>query len=206
MVRMPTSKLAKNSKRILIIDGHPDGRPERLCHQLAMEYRAGAVAAGHEVRVTRLADLDFPWLRTNDSFNKDAPPAAIKREQACLLWAEHVVVIFPLWLGTMPALLKAYLEQVLRPGFAFGPPRKVGPPKRLLAGRSARVIVTMGGPAMFYRLVYGAHGLKGLERSILGFVGLRPIRDTAIGEVENMTRQQWQAWADEMRELGRRAK
>jgi putative NADPH-quinone reductase len=197
---------ARKSKRILIVDGHPDLRPDRLCHQLAEQYRAGAASGGHEVRVTRVGDLDFPLLRSAEAFNRGAVPAAIKAEQKSFEWADHLVVVFPLWLGTMPALLKAYLEQIFRPGFAFGPARTIGPPKRLLAGKSARVIVTMGGPAMYYRLVYRAHGLKGLERSILAFAGFGPIRDTVIGQVDGMTQQQWQAWADELRELGRLAR
>jgi putative NADPH-quinone reductase len=54
------------------------------------------------------------------------------------------------WHGTMPALLKGFLEHIFRPGFAMEY-RKDSFPKRLLAGRSARVIVTMGMPVLMYR-------------------------------------------------------
>jgi putative NADPH-quinone reductase len=196
----------RKSKRVLIIDGHPDPRRERLCHQLTQAYAGAAAQAGHDVRVTRIADLEFPWLRTSDEYRRGKVPAVIKQQQDAFAWAQHVVVIFPLWLGTMPALLKGYFEQVLRPGFAFGPPRKYGGPKGLLAGRSARVIVTMGGPAMYYRLADRAHGLKGFERNILRFVGLGPVRDTTIGEIDDLTPAQWQAWVDEIREFARSAR
>ena len=46
-------------KRILILLGHPDPRPERLCRALAEAYHAGAVEAGHEVAVIDVARLDF---------------------------------------------------------------------------------------------------------------------------------------------------
>ena len=85
--------------------------------------------------------------------------------------------------GSMPALLKAFLEQVLRPGFAFGAAERRGMPKKLLAGKSARIVVTMGMPAFFYRLYYRAHSLKSLERNILGFVGIKPVRVTLLGNV-----------------------
>jgi len=60
-------------------------------------------------------------------------------------------------------------EQVARPGFAFGTAKGKGLPPKLLKGRSARVIVTMGMPALFYRWYYRAHSVKNLERNILAF-------------------------------------
>ena len=71
-------------------------------------------------------------------------------------------------------LLKAFLEQALRPGFAFDESSRM--PRKLLKGRSARIVVTMGMPAFVYRWYFGAHGLRSLERNILGFCGIRPIR------------------------------
>jgi len=82
----------------------------------------------------------------------------------------------------MPALVKAFLEQVMRPGVAFAYEPK-GLPRKLLAGRSARVVVTMGMPVLAYRWWFFGHGLKGLERSILRFVGIRPVRQTLFGMV-----------------------
>jgi putative NADPH-quinone reductase len=66
-------------------------------------------------------------------------------------WADHLVIIYPLWLGSMPGMLKSFFEQLLRPGFAFAPAAGRGMPRKLLKGRSARIIVTMGMPALFYR-------------------------------------------------------
>lgn len=83
----------------------------------------------------------------------------------------------------MPALLKAFLEQVARPGFAISKADR-GFPAKLLKGRSARVIVTMGMPGLFYRLVFRAHSLKSLERNILRFSGFAPVRHSVIGNVE----------------------
>ncbi len=56
-----------------------------------------------------------------------------------------------------------------------------GMPKKLLAGKSACVVITMGMPAFIYRWYFGAHGLKNLKRNILGFCGVGPIKDTLIG-------------------------
>jgi putative NADPH-quinone reductase len=95
-----------------------------------------------------------------------------------------VVILYPLWLGDMPALLKGFFEQTLRPGFAIGKAAPGRLPKKLLAGRSAHIVVTMGMPALFYKLYYRAHSLKSLKRNILEFCGFSPVRTTVIGMVE----------------------
>jgi len=170
--------------RILVIDGHPDADKARFVHALADTYIDAACHAGHEVRSLRLAELNFPLLRDNDDFLRGVPQAAISAAQSDLTWCNHLALFYPLWLGSMPALLKGFLEQVLRPGFAFGPAERGKLPRRLLKGRSARIVVTMGMPALFYRWYYRAHSLKSLERNILAFVGFGPIRATVIGGVE----------------------
>jgi putative NADPH-quinone reductase len=171
-------------KRLLIIDGHPDPSAERFVHALAEAYVTGARAAGHEVRILRLAEAHFELLRSNQDFLHGAPAGSILQAQADLTWCEHVTIFYPLWLGAMPALLKGFLEQTFRPGFAFGAAQPRRLPKKLLKGRSARIVVTMGMPAFFYKWFYRAHSLKSLERNILKFVGFDPVRATVVGSVD----------------------
>jgi putative NADPH-quinone reductase len=114
--------------------------------------------------------------------------------------------VYPLWLGEMPALLKGFLEQVARPGFAIAAesrnPLKAG----LLGGRSARVIVTMGMPAVLYRWFYRAHSLKALQRNILGFAGIKPVRTSVVGGAGALTLQQVERWCEHLRQLGAAAR
>jgi putative NADPH-quinone reductase len=63
----------------------------------------------------------------------------------------------------------------------------------------------MGMPALIYRFYFGAHSLKSLERNILKFVGIRPIRETLFGGVETASPARRANWISRMRELGRRA-
>lgn len=126
------------SKRILLIQGHPDASQQHFCHALEDAYASGAtVTGGNEIRRIRVAALDFP-----------------------------------LWLGDMPALLKGFLEQVARPGFAFSGEGENPLARKELAGRTARVVVTMGMPTLMYRWYFRAHSIKSLERNILGFLGI----------------------------------
>jgi putative NADPH-quinone reductase len=97
------------------------------------------------VRRLDVASLAFGWLDSQAEFERGTPPRAILYAQENARWAHHLVVIFPLWLGDVPAVLKAFFEQLLRPGFAFDY-RPGGFPVKRLKGRSASVIVTMGMP------------------------------------------------------------
>jgi putative NADPH-quinone reductase len=189
--------------RILVIVGHPDPRPQRLCRALALAYVDGAEQAGHAVRLVDVAMLDFPWLRTAEEFEQKQVPESLREAAEAIVWAEHIVLVFPLWLGTMPALLKAFLEQVLRPGTAFATPgANQNFPKTLLGGRSARVVVTMGMPAFLYQFWFRAHGVAGLRRNILNFVGIKPVRETLFGLVDQGGDEKRRKWLRQMRRLG----
>jgi putative NADPH-quinone reductase len=190
-------------KKILILQGHPDSSVAHFGHALALAYGKGASEAGHEVRQVDVATLDFPLLRSQAEWQAGILPPSLRPAQDAIAWAGHLVVFFPLWLGDMPALLKAFLEQVARPGFAFG--AEDGNPfgKKGLAGRSARVVVTMGMPAFIYRYYFRAQSVKNLKRNILGFVGIAPVHETLIGSVEALGTDGCAKWLDKLRKLGR---
>jgi putative NADPH-quinone reductase len=164
--------------RIALIQGNPDAATTHFGHALAEAYARAAREAGHEVREIRVAALEFPLLKTQAEWG-GAPPAAIAGAQETIAWAEHLVFVFPLWLGDMPALLKGFLEQALRPGFALGEGFT-----KLLKGRSARLVVTMGMPGLAYRFWFRSHSMKSFERNILHFCGISPVDMTYVGLVE----------------------
>jgi len=189
-------------KRILIIQGHPDPRGAHFCHALADAYALAARTAGHTVKIVDVAQMEVPVLRSPADWDAAPPPAGLRQAQAEIGRADHLVFFFPLWLGTMPALLKAFLEQVLRPGFALIYEGHRFPQKGL-AGKSARVVVTMGMPAFWYRWFFRAHGVRGLERSILGFCGVKPVKETLIGLVEAKDGRARERWLAKVGALGR---
>jgi putative NADPH-quinone reductase len=192
-------------KRILVLQGHPDRSERHWGHALADAYADGARAAGHEVRTVQLAQLDFPLLRSAHEWESGPLPACLQEPQDAIAWAEHLVIFFPLWMGDMPALLKGFLEQVARPGFAFGPERGNPFGRKGLKGRSARVVVTMGMPAMVYRFYFRAHSVRSLERNILGFVGIAPVNETLIGGVDALDEKTRSRWLAKLKALGREA-
>jgi len=174
--------MRRRPRKILIVDGHPDPAMGRLVHALSSAYGAAAEGAGHEVRTTTLALLDVAPLRTRADWEEGGVPEAITTLQYDLLWADHLVLLFPLWLGDLPSRVKALLEQLLRPGFAFV--ERHGRFHARLRRRSARLVITMGMPSFVYRLWFGAPVVKLLRRGIFGLVGIRPVRATLFGGIE----------------------
>lgn len=191
--------------RILILNGHPDTSRKGLCGALADAYAEGAESGGHTVERLDIGALRFDLLRSQAEFETGTAPPDIAAAQEAIKRAGHLMVVFPLWLGDMPALLKGFFEQALRPGFAFAY-RPSGFPQKHLGGRSARVVVTMGMPAFVYRWYFRAHAVKNLERNILGFVGYGPVRDTIVGSVATAKPATMAAHFETMRALGRAAR
>jgi putative NADPH-quinone reductase len=192
--------------KIVIVEGHPDTDDARFGHVLAEAYAAGALEAGHEVRRIRVGALDVPVVRSRAEWEHPTAPGALAQSQEALAWADHMVLLYPLWLGTMPALLKAWLEQVFRPGFAVEGQTGGTNWHRRLKGKSARIVVTMGMPALAYRWFFRAHSLKSLERNILKFSGIRPIRESLVGMVEAKSGAGRARWLAAMRRLGAQGK
>lgn len=192
--------------RVLIIDGHPDPTGEHFVHELVEMYRQGTREGGHAARVLRVGELSFPLLRNSRAYLSGKVPASIAAAQKSILWADHIAVFYPLWLGTMPARLKGFLEQVLRPGFAFAVRGAGQHPTRLLKGRSARVIVTRGMPELFDEVDRSPRSIRNVAGEVLAICGVRPVRITVVEGVETLTDVERDKVHYDMRRLGAAAK
>ncbi|NNC36604.1 MAG: flavodoxin family protein [Acidimicrobiales bacterium] len=192
------------TRRIAVLQGHPDSKTTHFGHALSRAYADAAEKAGHDVRVIEIGKLDYPLLRSKLEWQKIDIPDALIEAQHNLLWADHWAVFYPMWLGDMPAALKGFFEQVLRPGLAHidtGPGEKW---EKLLLGKSARIVVTMAMPEAVYRLIYGAHTVKSLERNIFKYCGIDPVRTTMIGSVYKRTQAQREKAIKKVSGLGRK--
>ncbi|MBI1204398.1 MAG: flavodoxin family protein [Rhodopseudomonas sp.] len=177
---------------IVIIVGNPQA--DSYSAALGEAYLRGARSAGHHVQLFALADMKFdPILR--EGYRRLQPlEADLSAARDAILASNHLVFIFPLWCGDMPALLKGFIERVLQPDLLAIQASGNAANWRVFKGRSARVIMTMGMPGWFYRWYFGAHALKLLKRNILQFVGISPVHSTVygmIGSVDDSKRRQW---------------
>ena len=88
---------------------------------------------------------------------------------------------------SMPAALKALIEQVVRPGFAFSTSRLGRWPVQFWRGKSARIVITMGMPKLAYWWYYGVGGRRSPQRVILATSGFKRIRTTLIERAETLS-------------------
>jgi len=191
----------RRSLKVLIVVGHP--RSDSLSQALANAYRDGARRAGAEVQQLELAGLAFdPNVRTRD-FADQIVEDDIRRAQTLIAWADHLVFVYPTWWGTMPALLKGFLDRVLAPGFAF---RETANPGYipLLGGKSAELLTTMDTPRWVWRWIYGAPGDRAMARAILGFCGIEVAQIARFGPVRGSSLEHRRAWLAAAEARGRR--
>lgn len=99
------------AKHVTIILGHPDAAEERFCRVFAGTYAQSARAAGHTVDVIDVAGIVFPLLRSKAAYERGEIPAVLEPAQDSIRKADHLVLVFPLWLGDLPALLKGFLDR-----------------------------------------------------------------------------------------------
>lgn len=189
--------------RICIIQGHPHDDPAHFCHALAEAYADGAVAGGASVERVEVARIAPACLSDPADFLTPPGDPGMLAAREAILRADHLVIVFPLWLGTLPAMLKAFFEQMYRAAFAIGETAPNEWPKARLKGRSARIIVTMGMPAIAYRFWFFNAGVSNLKRMILGLPSIGPVRQTTIGGVGDLDRAGREKWLVRVEEFGR---
>ncbi|WP_374947545.1 NAD(P)H-dependent oxidoreductase [Agreia sp.] len=179
----------------LVIDGHPN--PDSLCAAIAARY---AEANGHAT-VLALRDLDFdPNMRHGYTRRQTLEPD-LERAWQRLLDADHVVVVTPVWWGSVPALLKGFFDRLLLPRRAYRT-KPSGVPEGLLAGRTGRVIVTTDSPWWYLPLV-GDTTVRHVRQTTLRFCGIRPVRATRLGPVKGSSDELRAKWLAKVERLGR---
>ncbi|WP_297802183.1 NAD(P)H-dependent oxidoreductase [Arenimonas sp. GDDSR-1] len=180
------------NKRILVILGHPS--EDSLCGALAQAYATGAEASGNEVRRISLGTLRFdPVLHDGYARIQTLEPDLVAAQEA-IAWAQHLVFVYPIWWGSMPALLKGFFDRIFLPGFAFTFRKGSLMADGLLAGRSAHLLVALDTPPWYFRWVYRMPGHHQMKRTILGFCGIKPVTVSNFGPVKDSrprTRERW---------------
>lgn len=186
--------------KVLIILGHP--QRDSLCGALAQSYQEAALAAGADVRTLYLGEIQFDPLRHKGYQKIQTLEQDLVAAQEAILWAEHLVFVYPIWWGTLPALLKGFFDRAFLPGFAFKFHDHDQWWDKLLAGRSARLLVTMDTPPWFYNWLYRAPGHNTMRHTILGFCGIKPVKITSFGPVRDSTPAQREKWLASAQKLG----
>ncbi|QDS35499.1 NAD(P)H-dependent oxidoreductase [Brevibacillus brevis] len=187
---------------ILVIIGHPD--PESYCSALAHAYMEGAKGKAAQIRTIDLSQISFDPNLKYGYRKRTELEDDLKEAQDLIRWADHLVIVYPIWWGTMPAILKGFFDRVLLPGFAYKYREGSSLWDKLLTGKTAHVIVTMDTPSWYNRLIYWQAGHLVMKRNILKFCGIKPVKLTEISGVNASTEEKRKKWLEKVNQLGER--
>ncbi|WP_051243382.1 NAD(P)H-dependent oxidoreductase [Azohydromonas australica] len=190
------------SKQVLVISAHsPSGS---FGAALAEAYAQRARREGHDVELLCLERLRFDPVLHEGYRHVQALEPDLQRAQQAIHRAQHLVFVYPIWWGSVPALLKGFLDRVLLPGFAFKYRPGKSFPDKLLAGRTAHIVATMDTPPWYFRWIYGAPGLRQMQKNTLAFCGIAPVKTLALGPVLGADEKQRARWLREVQALAGR--
>jgi len=191
-------------KKILIIIGHPD--KESFSFGLAEAYKKGAIASGADVKEIVVRDLNFnPNLQLGYRKRTDLEPDLIDAQNK-IKWAEHLVWIYPVWWGSIPAIMKGFIDRVFLPGFAFQKRENSVWWDKLLKDKSARLISTLDQPAWYYWLIYRQPSNNAMKKLTMHFCGIKPVRVTTIGPIRLSKVAYRLSWLKKIERLGQQNK
>lgn len=172
--------------KVLIVVAHPD--PASLTHSLCRDAMEELETDGHSVRVSDLYEMrwksavdrdDFPTFpdserlrvgaASSNAYETGSLTADVVAEQEKLLWADAVILAFPLWWFSFPAILKGWIDRTLSYGFGYGRGEhsetrwgdRYG--EGLMAGKRAMLMVMLGG----WEPHYGPRGVNGPIEDLL---------------------------------------
>ncbi|MGV9267774.1 NAD(P)H-dependent oxidoreductase [Kitasatospora sp. NPDC003701] len=218
-----TDTTPQQPKKILVVSAHPDARSLNAALTTFAVDRLRA--AGHEVRESDLYAMKWKAALDADDYPEHTPGERLRvmgaseratlagrlspdiaAEQEKVLWSDAVVLQFPLWWFSAPAILKGWIDRVFTAGFGYGP--AVPPPYQegsALPGRRALVSVTAGARNTAF-LDRGIHGrladvLYPVQHGLFWFTGMAPLEPFAVYEANDLPEERFAA---AKREYGRR--
>ncbi|WP_330463638.1 NAD(P)H-dependent oxidoreductase [Metamycoplasma gateae] len=155
---------------VYLIMAHPT--KESFNNSLAEAYEAKLKTLGKNVKKINLIDLELnPILIKNNQDEKQLN--IIKEEQEKIKWADEIVFFYPLWWGSIPALLKGYIDNVFQSGFAFSYRKDGSGWDKLLKNKIVRVFSTCDAPSWFITTIYKNTDFRMIKTAISWFTGMK---------------------------------
>ncbi|MEL6306066.1 MAG: NAD(P)H-dependent oxidoreductase [Bacteroidota bacterium] len=189
-----------NKMKILIINGHPD--KESFNQALFEAYKRGVEKSNAEIREIKIGELQFnPNLQFGYRKRTELEPDLLDAQEK-LKWADHLVWFYPIWWGSVPAIMKGFLDRVLLPGFAFQKREGSVWWDKYFTGKTARLICTMDQPAWYYRLVNRSPSHTAMKKLTMQFIGVKSVKITSIGPIRLSKDEFRLKWLTKVEKLG----
>ncbi len=190
-----------NIKKIVVLLGNSD--KNSLSGGVADTYEKSARDAGHEVVRVNIGDMQFDPILYKGYKEIQALEPDLVKLQDTWRWADHIVIIYPNWWCTMPAILKGLFDRFYLPGFAFNFDKQTKKVTQRLKGKTARVIVLAGtaSPLMTW-FKYGDFTNE-IQHGILGFAGIKA-SVKVFGPCDKVTDTCRVKWMKQVENLGKK--
>jgi putative NADPH-quinone reductase len=188
---------------ILITNGHSS--KTSFTGAIAEAYAEGVRTAGGQVELLHLADLKFDPL-LHEGYHKIMPlEPDLVRAQGLIKSCSKLVICYPQWWGSGPALLKGFIDRTFLPGFAFKYREKSAFWDKLLTGRSAEIWLLSDSPRFWFVLKYWNSPITWLKTATLDFCGFKPVKVNVIDRVRFLSEDQRKEVLVRARNAGKRA-
>ena len=188
-------------KNILIINGHPDR--ESFNFAIYNAYIKGAQESQSNVKSINLIDLNFNPNLQNGYRKRTILEPDLVEAQLKLKWADHLVWIYPVWWGSVPAIMKGFLDRVLLPGFAFKKREGSIWWDKFFTGKTSRIICTLDQPPWYYSLINRGPSHNAMKKLTLKFIGVKSVKITTIGPLRLSTKAFRENWLTKIEKMGR---
>jgi putative NADPH-quinone reductase len=193
-------------KKVLLINGHPS--KTSYCSALLDAYKTGVAHLNTECKCLIIYELYFDINLAEGYKNREGMilEPDIVRSHELINWADHIVMAYPTWWGSMPALTKGFIDRVFLPGFAFKHHEGKLFPEKLLKGKSIRLLVTMDTPKLWFYIVFRAAQYRMLRNVLFEYVGFHPVRFSTFGGMRKSSEGQRRLWLNKVGKLGKQLK
>lgn len=190
-------------KKVLVINANP--KSNSFCKSLADQYCA-SLPSHYATKIIHLGLLDFD-SNLQEGYDQIQPlEADLVDFQESVRWANHIVIVTPVWWGGLPAKFKGLIDRSFLPGFAFKYIKDKSIPEKLLEDRTSELIITLDTPVFWYKYVNGNPIYKELKRCMLGFSGIKNTSATYFGPMITSTKTQRQKWLNHVEKIAKRLK
>lgn len=185
-------------KNVLVINANP--KNQSLTKSLSYKYEE-VVGCKHNVRLIHIEHLDFELdLREGYKEVQELEPDLVK-VQKHIEWANHIVIISPVWWGSVPAKFKGLIDRTFLPGFAFEYEQGKSIPKKLLSNKTSELIILLDTPVFWYKYFQGNVIYKHLKKTVLDFSGIKNKRATYFGPVISSKEKDFYQWHQKVTKL-----
>ncbi|MCD5381175.1 MAG: NAD(P)H-dependent oxidoreductase [Candidatus Pacebacteria bacterium] len=190
-----------NSKKIVIVCGHPDA--DSFTGSMIDTYQSAAEEAEHDVRRFNLGEMQFdPILHKGYKEIQQLEPDLVELQLA-ITECDHVVIGYPNWWCTMPALLKGTFDRMWLPGFAFNFNKETKQIEKHLIGKTARVYVMSGSHSPLKTWWKFGDYTNEIQYGILEFAGIKT-QVTTYGPCQHVDDDRRKKWMKEVDSHGRK--